>query len=573
MACFGTIMRKYILMSLGVLLALSWRSVFAHANLDSSTPAAGASLASAPPELRLDFSEDLDPSFSSVELLNSQQLVVVPGPGVIEPGMPKQLRLALPPLPNDSYTARWRVRSTIDGHITEGSIPFGVGTALSASATLPPFGTPDPALALPGVLESSLRWAMLLLAALLGGVFGFGALIWRVEDSASAAAATRRLVQVLTWSALASLLVGGVFLLQQAALAGDVGLAAALGQPLRALLTSRSGLLLLLRLGLIGALLLLTQRLAAPHGAQQQRWRIGYGMAAVMLLTFSLQAHAAAVETTRWLAIGSDWLHLLATALWLGGLVALALLYQTARRSSSTAPVPLKPTLGRFSQAALLSVAVLALTGLYSSWRQVGSWELLLATAYGRTLLVKLGLFGAALGVAALNRWWLLPQLRRGPAPGVWLRRTLWIEAGLGALVLGCVGVLTSSAPSRAAWAAHTQAGLMASTDQAQTELVLRIAPTTVGSSVIAVDVRDARAGVSDVPAEVILHLSLAESDVGRQELHLTSADQQRFSTQGTFFSLAGAWDVEVVLRRSGFDDIRQHFGVVIAPATQAATR
>ena len=68
------------------------------------------------------------------------------------------------------------------------------------------------------------------------------------------------------------------------------------------------------------------------------------------------------------LAMPVDVLHLLAVALWLGGLAALL------------RPAPLGPAPGRarpsrrFSQLAFASVTVLAATGLYQSWRQVGSW-------------------------------------------------------------------------------------------------------------------------------------------------------------------------------------------------------
>src|SRR6266487_2415677 len=109
----------------------------AHANLIRSAPAAGAVLETAPPSIELEFSEELDPSFSRVQLFNSQNQLIEPGPGEVAAASPKVMRLIIPDLAKDSYTAIWRVRSAADGHITEGSIPFGVGVIPRAGSLIP----------------------------------------------------------------------------------------------------------------------------------------------------------------------------------------------------------------------------------------------------------------------------------------------------------------------------------------------------------------------------------------------------------------------------------------------------
>src|SRR5829696_7753071 len=105
-----------------LLLLLLVRPAAAHANLVRSEPAAGALLDVAPKELVLEFSEELDPGFSRVQLYNSKNQVINVGPGVIDSAAPTIMRLALGDLPNDSYTALLRVRSAVDGHVTEGSV-------------------------------------------------------------------------------------------------------------------------------------------------------------------------------------------------------------------------------------------------------------------------------------------------------------------------------------------------------------------------------------------------------------------------------------------------------------------
>src|SRR5215213_8049365 len=128
-----------------LLLLLLTRTAEAHANLVRSTPAAGALLDTAPKELVLEFSEDLDTGFSRVQLYNSKNQVLNPGPGVVDPSAPTIMRLTLGELPKDSYTALWRSRSAADGHVTEGSVPFGVGVTATATSLIPALGTPDPA--------------------------------------------------------------------------------------------------------------------------------------------------------------------------------------------------------------------------------------------------------------------------------------------------------------------------------------------------------------------------------------------------------------------------------------------
>ena len=88
----------------------------AHASLVRSVPPAGALLEAAPQAVVLEFSEALDPAFSTVQLFSGNNQVVNAGPGVIDPAALAVLRLALDDLSKDSYTAVWKVRSTVDGH-------------------------------------------------------------------------------------------------------------------------------------------------------------------------------------------------------------------------------------------------------------------------------------------------------------------------------------------------------------------------------------------------------------------------------------------------------------------------
>ena len=119
-------------------IALAWIVLFAgaadaHALLKSSVPANGATLQKAPTQIVATFTEPPDPELSRLHVLDStgQQVDKAPTEGV--PGQPLELKLALPSLPNGSYTVTWQTVSKIDGHIASNSFSFGVGEAPAAT--------------------------------------------------------------------------------------------------------------------------------------------------------------------------------------------------------------------------------------------------------------------------------------------------------------------------------------------------------------------------------------------------------------------------------------------------------
>jgi methionine-rich copper-binding protein CopC len=107
------------------IVALAAGPAFAHAFLESAAPRVGSRLSNAPAEVRLSFSEPLEPAFSSVAVTGP------PGfggaaPARMTPGDPRSLIAPLKgPLPRGRYLVRWRVVS-IDSHATQGTFQFEV---------------------------------------------------------------------------------------------------------------------------------------------------------------------------------------------------------------------------------------------------------------------------------------------------------------------------------------------------------------------------------------------------------------------------------------------------------------
>lgn len=112
-------------LALAALLWLAPSSAGAHAFLDHANPKVGNTVTSAPKEVVLWFTQQLEPAFSSIEVRNAQGASVTAGKATAG-GDRTQLRVPLKALPPGSYKVIWRVLS-VDTHRTDGSFTFRVG--------------------------------------------------------------------------------------------------------------------------------------------------------------------------------------------------------------------------------------------------------------------------------------------------------------------------------------------------------------------------------------------------------------------------------------------------------------
>ncbi|HET9763573.1 MAG TPA: CopD family protein [Casimicrobiaceae bacterium] len=146
------------------------------------------------------------------------------------------------------------------------------------------------------------------------------------------------------------------------------------------------------------AWVLASQRAAALR----RRWLVPALLAAVVVSSGAWLTHAASrVEHATPLMLVTV-LHQLAAAVWLGGLVQLALLWRLARRHPGDRMLWPR-SLARFSPLALASVVLLIAAGAYLGVSYLGDWQALIGTGYGAMVLAKITLLGLALGLAALN--------------------------------------------------------------------------------------------------------------------------------------------------------------------------
>ncbi|MFG2909566.1 FixH family protein [Kitasatospora sp. NPDC048286] len=646
---------------LGALLALMLAGAgpaSAHATLDSTDPSQNSVVGTAPRAVTLTFSESVSLSGDSVRVLDPAGKAVDTGNPAHADGKGNTARVGLQDgLANGTYTVAWRAVSD-DSHPVGGAFTFSIGAPSDTTVSATAFQGAE-ADGLVAALYGTGRAVAYTAFALLVGVAAFVLICWP-------AGTARPRVQRLLMTGWTALLVSTVAVLM---LRGPYERGTGVGQAfdlslMRATLDERIGTglaarLLLLAAGGVFLSLLVGQLGQAPRPVvpkprdedgngtaaegsaaseddaeaaelrelerraaerPQREVRLGLGVAglvlAVALAATWVGADHASVGIQVWLALPLGVLHLIAMALWLGGLAALLV----ALREGVGVEV-----VDRFSKIAFGSVAVLAVTGIYQSWRGLGSWNALTGTEYGRLLLVKSGCVVAMLGVAWMSRTWLA-RLRSAPAEAeevapvelpepvavaansedpvrqaqlerqlaarqsagrdrgltptrAGLRRSVLVEALVAVAVLVVTTMLTNSPPGRVAdeikaraagaavaggpgAAAQTEPGRTVElklpydtkgrTPNAKGTATVSLNPARTGANEVQLALDGADGQPVDVP-EVQLAFTLPDRDLGPLPVQLTPEGTGRWSGIAQL-PLAGNWVVSVQVRSSDID-------------------
>ncbi len=552
MFCFC--MTRWVLAA-GVFLAVlagaaSPASVDAHAALERSDPAAGASLHEPPAEIRLTFTEPLESAYTGADLLDGAG---APVPGVtvsISPDNDHQLVIVpSSPLADGNYAVAWRTLSAADGHTLQGYFGFAVGVAASGEIPVAPA---------PAGSETARALSRGLTLIGLAALLAIAPLTLTVFDPAARAVpglapplnrALRRYGAVAAMLAVAGSL--AALAAQATTIAPDSPVIAAIRETLTDTRYGQHWQIRLLLLALVIAAVALA--LGGPESWRKPALLVGAIAALAAPLPFSLISHAAAQQEGRSAAVAADALHLLAASVWAGGLLMLVFVLLPALR-----PLPpderrlaLRAALPRFSIVALAAWAVMALSGSYAAWLQVGTLEALRDTSYGQSLLLKLGLLLPVLALAAFHLA-LGRRLLRGMGPGRFAA-TIAAEALLVVVVLLVVGRLIGLEPAREALSARTPSQIVVplsfATDEGQRQGQLSLSPGVAGPNAFTL-----RIDGPPLPgeAEGVLRFVLPNRDLGAQELRLPKVSPNEFRAEGSELALPGDWQVETIVRAIG---------------------
>ncbi len=563
------------------LIGVAWppaEEVHAHANLARSAPAPNSTLGSTPSRVVIWFTESVEPDFSEIQVLDVAGARVDRDDSIVDRNDPTTVSVTLEPLPDGTYTVAWKNVSTVDGHRVRGSFVFSVGEPISGA----PVDVPNQPL-VQSPWEPVFRWLILLTSLSIVGGLAFELMVWRPVLSGSdvrpALLGQRRRMGSrslkLILLAVALCLAGSVGqLIIQTQGVHDISLIEAIGGPVGATLSDTHwGRLWLWRTGLLGAVALVAAVALlrgrsddTDSGDRQRPYLLTSALAigAGMLLVQSMGSHGAATVGIETPALFSDYLHLLAAAFWVGGLVHFALgaplliggLEPEDRRSFLSALTP------RFSVLAISSVGVLIITGLYSGWAQV---TVLAATntPYGLTLVSKLALIAPLLGLGAVNLLWIRPRLAVDDSARRWLGRLVAGEVVLAVLVLAAVAMLASLEPARQV-ASREGIGLedkLILRDTAEgADIILEVEPGRVGPNRILVSLEDRLGTPIDNASDVSLRLTYLDTDLGETRATAGFLGGGDYAVEEVLISIAGPWQAEIVVRRPDAFDARTAF-------------
>jgi copper transport protein len=516
----------------GAVLFLAAPGAGAHALVKSSSPPDGAILDQAPTQVTITFTERPDPSLSIIRVLDASGGEVQRGAAAPVPGQPLQLKVALQPLGKGVYTVTWRAVSKVDGHVTAGSLSFGIG--VSPAGATPPAGvgsaggTPSPS-----PLAAVGRWAL------------YAGLALMVGAGAAELYAFRRSVAPARWviASWGLAAIGLVILIVAERSTVGVGY----GQLLR----SGTGHTLVwqgLGVALTGAAVAWL-----VHRRTVRALAVVAVSAAGTMLLHAMAGHAAASGRFAWFDVLVQWLHLMAVGVWVGGLVWL--LVATRSEDGSARADGIK----RFSTMAGIALAVVALTGLQRAISEVGgptAWNRLFHTSFGITLLVKVGLFAGLVALGARNRFVNVPGAARSATRLSSLRRTVSAEVLVAAGVLGVTAVLTQLPP--AATVVETrrpavQNVVATGNDFATTVRVrLTVTPGMVGLNQFEARVVDYDTGTPVTATSVQLRFSLpGRPELGTPALDLHQHEPGVWMGEGTVLSMDGRWNVDMLVQEA----------------------
>ena len=511
-----------------------------HALIRATTPSDSEELDSAPTEVLLEFNEPVTANPGAVRVFDTDGERVDVGDAQVVGGT--ELRVGLQPdTPQGTYIVSWRATSA-DAHPVHGAFVYSVGPAGQGDETAIAEilqGDDDGTVQAVAAIARFLQYAGALLAA--GGV---AFLVW-VHDRVPAE--QRALTRLLFVAALVTIAVTVVGFGLQAMLVTGLGLRAVVSaSALASVAGSSYGLgTAVLLVGLV-VLVVAVRRL-------WDRWAVAgsLGGAGLVLGSFALSGHSANTSPG-WLVVAADLAHVLAGAAWFGGLVLL--LVALRRRRAADDAIGGGTMVGRFSTMAVAAVALATVAGVALSWAEVRASRALFSTAYGWTLLAKLGIVAVVIVMGAYNQRRLIPALHQAQG-AAWpkLRRVVRAEVVGLCAVLVVTAVLVNLVPARDA--AGITGPLSVRAEAGPHHLLdLTVEPNRAGRNEMHLylftdDGRPAKA------SDVLVTLSMPAKDIGPIEREPTLTGPGHWTLSGAELPLPGRWNVGFTAAVSKFND------------------
>jgi putative copper export protein/methionine-rich copper-binding protein CopC len=519
----------------------------AHPYLVQTEPGPGIALPNPPERIQIGFTEPVVLEGSSLRLEDSDGRPVPLGRLGAPKGGPGLAADITGEIGGDVYKVRWTVLSQ-DGHTSSGDFRFGVNGPNNApprnAELLNATGGPADQLAQSdGPARIGLRWLGLSGASLLvGGAVLLARLRGRVDDGVAGVLAAR-------WTAAARLgwvltLAGSIAAVVAAAGAG------AGGTELSVLFATSTGTVAVARLA--GVVLAGVPGLFGRPGTRRDQF---LGMSGAFFLGGeAVSGHITAITSAwRFPAILAQGAHLAAAAMWVGGLAVLA--WGLAAVPAPARSAAVRAAAAAFRPVAVISAAIVIVTGVVASVREVEHRYFLVWSDYGRFLLSKWALVAAMLVLGALVARSVGVRRRaagpeRPPRP---VGRLLRTEAVLGLAVLVFAATLAGVAQGRGQPLPAQRGSVLAGP---------AFANTVVGGGLVRVALAPATPGRNRVTA--LLASAVEAAAAGGVEQSATApAEQQAVAVtlacdcaaetvEADLSRAGGAWRADVELPEAG---------------------
>ena len=552
-------MRRALLLAALLALALP-AAAGAHATLEGTVPAQGATVKTQPAMVVFRFDENVEGNFGAVRVFDSAGKRADQGDAFHPGGRGDEMAVHLKPrLPFGTYTATYRVVSA-DSHIVSSGFVFSIGrqgaapgksvAQLTAGSKL---STTDK------VAFDAVRALQYGAIAVAAGALVFLLVVWLPALGAlggdGSAFARRWRTVVLVACAVGVVSAAAGIVLEAAEAAGISFWSALKVHIVREELSTRFGTIW----GIAVLVWIAVAVLAAVPRRRVLTWALAVPLGFLVLLP-ALSGHGSTQSPTG-VMFPANAIHVAAISSWLGGLVLLLAAVPAATRS--LAPTNrtrlLAAVLVRFSPLALGAVIVILTTGLVQSYVEIRHLNLIFTTSFGIAAFIKLCVLIGLIGLGALNRQRTVPRLRalaaEGATPGtagVTLRNTLRAEVLTIVAVLGVAGALAGYAPAIAQYT-----GPFSTTTRIGPKLLqIDLDPARVGLNTVHLYITDPKTGQQFAGAkEIDLAEVLPSKGIGPLNQKGTISGPGHFTVTGVLLNVPGTWRVTVTLRVSAFDE------------------
>ncbi|WHY57155.1 copper resistance protein CopC [Peribacillus simplex] len=541
-------MKKYLWLVVSLFSLLLYpATAFGHATVISSNPSPNEAMDTLPEKISIQFSENIQPSFHSLEVFShdgdkiqiqdstiseqSERILEAKWKGTIDEGI---------------YYIKWRVVSS-DGHPIEGTIPFQFGD----SAGLSDQENPVVNASFPNSINVILQSLQYICFAALTGILFFRLSLMKDSRLFEESRRTR----LYLWLSYAGLAFSILFNLPlKVTIDAGVGWTDAfkLSYIKEVLNATNFGTVWIIEV-LILLLLFLVIYFMLENSLNKSLPFLSFIIMASLMICKALTGHTAAVPN-QFLAVLMDFLHLLSMALWLGGIMALLVILpglaerQAVQEDKKTFYWSI---IQRFSRWAFLFVIILIVSGIYSSLQHVPTVHSLFNTTYGQLLLAKIGLM---LVMIVLGGFHFL----RGKKQTKKLGYSVGMEFGLGIVILLVASLLTN------VQTAMSSPGPIEKTlmTEENNEVTLMVTPNEVGDNLIQVNLSNEGKPIAEIE-QLTITMQPVDTPSGEIKLQMKEKNTGTFTSK-SLLTMPGKWNIHVHGLTENLDSINADFIILI---------